>query len=525
MASLSDNRLLQTIAIQTEGNGVTLESIARTLERDLEERLQREKLEKSFWLDKACATLEKRAHIEEEARTRAHQGAASEKTNEILENMNELLGQNIEFQVKLLKSSNTSTSLMQAVHTATLCHENRHCELYGEGTDAARNADFFQRGESAILGSKIVETLVKNMVEYGNAKALEYRFLFGHKDLSRAEALASHFYVTFVEQQISSFTKPSYERMGSLGYLIPSFRGKLIREFKAQKNQGRYEDIEVPEFIAMLGEVPRDVQILQRLVLPVGKKIEILEESKFMCELRQASRNCNIENKWIEVAEIPMTSEPHELFKELSPELQNFFENHPSCKSMNPRIRVTQGLIGWMFHTNEIAKMTDEIALAKYYEKLRKSNLEKQSWEIEKAKVFEWACKKYPSLGHGEIAEQYEALQAANKAEKSKQASYDEKGSHDEKGSNHEKGSKLESIGEDIEGERQGEGESIMEKGLLESIGENIEPQGRAVEMPPPPSRQPPVFLDLESVPSMSGPMLLDDSQVDTSFPETDVVM
>ena len=105
--------------------------------------------------------------------------------------------------------------------------------------------------------------------------------------------------------------------------------------------------------------------------------------------------------------------------KNLSPEIKNFFSQCPACTSMDPRLRVTQGIIAWMVYSDEKTQQYREISKHKYFEKTEKNEeAEYAAWEKEHEQVSIWFQREYPSFKHAEQTEEFHQVQARKKARK-----------------------------------------------------------------------------------------------------------
>ena len=157
-----------------------------------------------------------------------------------------------------------------------------------------------------------------------------------------------------------SFEDPDYSDLGTLGKLMPSFRAKLIREFQAEKQRGEWQEIEESVFVSYLGPLEKDLLLLHELMLPVGTKNQPLEDTAEFQAIKKASRDTSIARVELpfEMVGLVPKQNSEELFQSLSEPIKTFFETFPACKALDKRMRVTEGVIAWRHHMDEVAKKT-----------------------------------------------------------------------------------------------------------------------------------------------------------------------
>ena len=314
----------------------------------------------------------------------------TEKTNEILESVDQLLARiaaSIERTSRALQHISEQQGQLLAV---TRMAESRQLEVAARGTDASSLGDAYQRGSSPNVGPEVISSLVKSVIEFGK-RGLEYSTIFEHKDVSRSEALVAFFYETFVEKRISSFRCPEFKDIGILGKYIPSFRAKLVQEFENQKARGMWRSIESEVFKDYLGEVPRDVEILQRLCFRVASTYEILDKLPEPQPVRQASSSSQPSRKQpVSAVEVLEATEDKgnndlddmtegQLFASLSREIRTFIEECPTCTSKEPRKRVTECVVQWMYYLEEVAFRQKRVQKAEHKERMQL--LEQNRWD------------------------------------------------------------------------------------------------------------------------------------------------
>ena len=96
--------------------------------------------------------------------------------------------------------------------------------------------------------------------------------------------------------------------------------------------------------------------------------------------------------------------------------IKEFFDKCPACKSMDPRVRVTEGLVSWKMYADEKTHEYRVISANNYFEK--KENDEKdenEAWDKEQKQVEKWFKRAYPSFEHAERTEEFLKVQAKKK--------------------------------------------------------------------------------------------------------------
>ena len=113
------------------------------------------------------------------------------------------------------------------------------------------------------------------------------------------------------------------------------------------------------------------------------------------------------------------------LFQELSEPLKEFFTSFPACKASDKRIRVTEGMVAWKYHMDEVARKSKALNTEQYFRAraLAEPILEAQ-WVLEFLQINEWV--KQHNEVHVDICTRYALLEeqrAAEKKQKTKQES------------------------------------------------------------------------------------------------------
>ena len=158
--------------------------------------------------------------------------------------------------------------------------------------------------------------------------------------------------------EISSFIEPDYDSLGTLGQWIPSFRAKLLRALQACHAAGEFTEVSADDVLRMLPKIPRDVELLYKLVLPLGTSYQVLEEDKTFAETR-ASMHLESSNPPFEVIEAFDSSE--EMFNKLSEATKSWFLLNPSSESKDFRIRVTESLVSWMYYMENVSEKQQQV--------------------------------------------------------------------------------------------------------------------------------------------------------------------
>ena len=108
------------------------------------------------------------------------------------------------------------------------------------------------------------------------------------EDIGRSEVVVADWFKTAKLGEISSFIIPDYNGMGMLGQRISSFRAKLLRGFQACRAAGEFTEFTHEDFADRLPKLPRDLELVHKLVLPLGTNYQVLAEDKTFAETRLA---------------------------------------------------------------------------------------------------------------------------------------------------------------------------------------------------------------------------------------------
>ena len=317
----------------------------------------------------------------------------------------------------IAKKLGNLTKIVEDLDHRVTCAEMRQTETQGEGTDAARMRDAYARGESALLSRHSLSVLVRSIIEFASSRGVEYQVIFGNKDVVRAEAVASYWYLTSRRGETHQWSECEYNDLGTVGQYMPRIRAKLIRQFLVEKEAGKWRDISEDEFFSYFPSVDKDLAIVFELVLPLGTRFQVLEESSELQGIRKASRDLRLGKKTFELLELPKT--PEELFSELSEPIQLFFQDFPACKSSDIRTRVTEGLACWRFYGDELARQASVLAKYEtYHSEQAKAEIDKgeKCWEEDFAEVTRFMKQNSPKSCN--IHTKYEILEAKMKDEK-----------------------------------------------------------------------------------------------------------
>ena len=344
-----------------------------------------------------------------------------EKNVEILQSVEKLLERLQASTEKTSRALNQISEQQGQVLALARMAENRQQQARARGTEACIQGDVYMRGSSPNVGPEVVSTLVQSVVEFGK-RGLEYSTIFERKEVSRSEALVAFFYETFVEGHISSFRYPEFKDIGVLGKYIPSFRATLRREFEHQKARGMWSGVEVEDFEAYLGPVPIDVEILQRLCLPISSSYEIIDKRFEAQPAPQASSPTPPSRAQpVSAVEVLKATEDtgnrdlHEmtdvqLFSSLSKEIKAFVEHSPTCTTQEPRKRVSECVIHWMLYLEEIAYRQKRV---QQHETLERSQLLEQGRDLRREPahdLLDWVPFHLPTVGHREILGKYDRV-------------------------------------------------------------------------------------------------------------------
>ncbi len=237
---------------------------------------------------------------------------------------------------------------------------------------------------------------------------------FSRKDLRRAEALVVRWFKTFKEDNVQAFIEPNFPETGVLGPMMPSIRAMLCRAFDRMHTRGDYKSMDASNFEALLPELDPDIDVLCKIVLPVGTRFQALKEDAVFQELRVvASKKSGEEVEGhgvIEAGNWKICSQGFpSLFESLSPRAKQFLEKSPFSDSTEIRTKVTESLVGWMYYMEQIFAKKAELSASLYFDgKQIKGMQANAEWNTKMMKAEIWAKFNVPS--HAAIIEEYEVL-------------------------------------------------------------------------------------------------------------------
>ena len=333
-----------------------------------------------------------------------------EKQRDLMEKQSLLIEKMLEHQKGIERRLQSIEVYSLTTATKTSRHELRFCEVRGEGTDASRMLDSYCRAESALASNEQVKNAVKMIIEHNTSKSLQYAYLFSSKDLARSEAACAYFWLTAKKGECFEYSgaSASYEHVGRVGQLMPSFRARCCRELERQVRQGELpKTCTIAEFLKVWPRMDQDLRLLQHLCLPLGTSFQPLE--------------ARAEDEALRVAALSTTLAPYENFEfgcyedayeMLSTETREFIENYPITSTSDVRMRVSKVISSWVGYMSEVAEKQQYIEHFEYNEQLHTNDeKENEEWNDEWFRVLEYNKKDSTfRRGHAEIFEKYERI-------------------------------------------------------------------------------------------------------------------
>ena len=281
-----------------------------------------------------------------------------EKQRDLMEQQSILIEKMLEHQKGIERRLQSIEVYSSTTATKTSCHEMRFCEVRGEGTDASRMLDSYCRAESALASNEQVKNAVKMIIEHNTSKSLQYAYLFSSKDLARSEAACAYFWLTAKKGECFEYSgsgmAASYEHVGRVGQLMPSFRARCCRELERQVRQGELpKTCTIAEFLKVWPRMDEDLRLLQHLCLPLGTSFQPLE--------------ARAQDEALRVAALSTTLAPYEncefgasyedAYEMLSTETREFIDNYPIKSSLSEfidvRMRVSKVISSWVGYMSE----------------------------------------------------------------------------------------------------------------------------------------------------------------------------
>ncbi len=131
--------------------------------------------------------------------------------------------------------------------------------------------------------------------------------------------------------------------------------------------------MDASNFEALLPELDPDVDVLCKIVLPVGTQFQALKEDAVFQELRVvASKKSGEEVEGhgvIEAGNWKICNQGFpSLFESLSPRAKQFFEKSPFSDSTEIRTKVKDSLVGWMYYMEQIFAKRAELSASLYFD-------------------------------------------------------------------------------------------------------------------------------------------------------------
>ena len=249
--------------------------------------------------------------------------------------------------------------------TTTTTKTTKTTTTPGEGTDATRMFLSFLQGGSASCSKHTQRVIAEKICKTKSVESVTYLGLFSAKDTRRGEFAAVAFYFGYVHEDIQSFDVFEGEEssLDKLFQYLPSMR-EMVLDWAAEFDREGAPEIDgqtqVQRAAAALGEIPEGLEALLKVILPVDKRHEPIQQKT--------------------------DEEDNQLFLEQSRKLPEraieymaLVKDQLQLECGNQRTTITKAIVKWCRVLQAIENAKYEISQDEYQAKRTKTNYEEEA--------------------------------------------------------------------------------------------------------------------------------------------------